>query len=311
MDFNSYSNHIRNLFGERVQKISINAGFTCPNRDGISGVGGCSFCNGAAFVPAYANSTNSLLAQIENGISFHRKRNKKTDKYLAYLQSFSNTYAPVNILEKIYKEVLSHPDIVGIIISTRPDCIDDEKLDLIQQLSKNHYIKIEYGVESTYDETLRAINRGHDFAATIDAFEKTHNRNIPTAAHIIFGLPGESKEMIINQANTISKIKPESLKIHQLQIMKGTAMAEQYESNPDLFAKLDLKEYLDILIKFIERLNPDIAIERIASEVPKQYQFSKSNWGYVKYDYVLQLFKEMLKERNTYQGRLFQHTTVI
>jgi len=291
-----------------VQKLSINAGFTCPNRDGTSGVGGCSFCNGLAFSPAYCNYKASITQQIDDGIAFHKNRSHKNNsntKYLAYFQTFSNTYQHIDNLKKIYSEALSHPDIIGIIIATRPDCIDDEKLDYLQQLSESHFVKIEYGIESTYNSTLQKINRGHDFETTATAFEKTAKRNIHSGGHLIFGLPGETPEMMTDEAKVISALQIESIKLHQLQIMRGTRLADEYKSNPDIVHLFSLDEYIDTVTKFIEKLRPDIAIERIASEVPQRFLAVPSKWGFIKYDIVLQKFEKHLADTGSFQGKHF------
>lgn len=291
-----------------MQKLSINAGFTCPNRDGTSGVGGCSFCNGLAFSPAYCNYKASITQQIDDGIAFHKNRSHKNNsniKYLAYFQTFSNTYQHIDNLKKIYSEALSHPDIIGIIIATRPDCIDDEKLDYLQQLSESHFVKIEYGIESTYNSTLQKINRGHDFETTATAFEKTAKRNIHSGGHLIFGLPGETPEMMTDEAKVISALQIESIKLHQLQIMRGTRLADEYKSNPDIVHLFSLDEYIDTVTKFIEKLRPDIAIERIASEVPQRFLAVPSKWGFIKYDIVLQKFEKHLADTGSFQGKHF------
>lgn len=291
-----------------MQKLSINAGFTCPNRDGTSGVGGCSFCNGLAFNPSYCNNKTSITQQIDDGIAFHKNRSHKNNsntKYLAYFQTFSNTYQHIDNLKKIYSEALIHPNIIGIIIATRPDCIDNEKLDYLQQLSESYFVKIEYGIESTYNSTLQKINRGHDFETTATAFEKTAKRNIHSGGHLIFGLPGETPEMMTDEAKVISALPIESLKLHQLQIMRGTRLADEYKSNPDIVHLFSLDEYIDTITKFIEQLRPDIAIERIASEVPQRFLAVPSQWGFVKYDTVLQKFEKHLADTGSFQGKHF------
>ena len=190
--YNSYSSYFRRRFGERVQKVAINAGFSCPNRDGKVGFGGCTFCNNEAFTPSYCQPTKSITQQIEEGIEFHRRRYRTASRYLAYFQSFSNTYAPLDTLRSRYDEALSHPDIVGIVVGTRPDCISAEILDYFAELNSDHYVTIEYGVESCYDESLKRINRGHDFACARRAIEMTAERGLAVGAHFVLGLPNES-----------------------------------------------------------------------------------------------------------------------
>ena len=197
--YNSYSAYFRQRFGERVQKVAINAGFTCPNRDGKVGFGGCTFCNNEAFTPSYCQPSKSITQQIEEGIEFHRRRYRNASRYLAYFQSFSNTYAPLDILRSRYDEALSHPEVVGVVVGTRPDCVSEEILDYFAELAKSHYVTIEYGIESTYDTTLKAINRGHDFACAEQAVRMTAERGIAVGAHFVLGLPNESDEMILEQ----------------------------------------------------------------------------------------------------------------
>ena len=300
--YNSYPDYLRHLFGERIQKLSINAGFTCPNRDGTCGIDGCSYCNALAFNPSYCNPKMSIKQQIYEGKHFHQIRDRKTSKYLAYFQTFSNTYSNIQHLKEIYTEALSFPDVVGIVIGTRPDCIDNEKLDYLQELSEKYYVKIEYGIESTYDDTLKNINRGHNYQTTVNSLISTSKRNIHTGGHIIFGLPGETNEMIQNEANKISQLPLETLKIHQLQIMNETLMAKEYNAHPENFHLFELDEYIQIVATFIEHLRPDIVIERIASEVPPKFLFTQSKWGLLRYDIVLSKFEKYLEEHNIRQG---------
>ena len=220
--FNSYSGYFRRLFGERVQKLAVNAGFTCPNRDGSVGTGGCTFCNNEAFTPSYCQPGKSVLQQIGEGIDFHRNRYRKAGRYLVYFQSFSNTYGPLERLREVYGEALSHPLVAGIVVGTRPDCVDEEVLDYFAGLAQQSYVAIEYGVESCYDETLRSINRGHDFECARRAIELTAARGIHTGAHFILGLPGESDEMLIAQSALINDRPHSPRKFHHLQVFTGT-----------------------------------------------------------------------------------------
>ena len=194
--FNAYSNYFRSLYGARVQKVSIDAGFTCPNRDGTRGTGGCTYCNNDAFNPSYCIPEKSVSQQIEEGIQFHKWRYNEAVSYLAYFQAYSNTYAPVEKLRRLYSEALEYPGVIGLIIGTRPDCIDDEKLTLLKELSDKYYVAIEYGIESCYNRTLSRINRGHTFEEAVQAVEQTSALGIKTGAHFIFGLPGESRQEI-------------------------------------------------------------------------------------------------------------------
>ncbi|MBN1132896.1 MAG: TIGR01212 family radical SAM protein [Bacteroidales bacterium] len=302
--FNAYSDYFRALFGERIQKITINAGFTCPNRDGTCGWGGCTYCDNRAFIPSYAVPGKTVEEQINQGIRFHQKRYRKVKKYLAYFQAYSNTYAPLEELKKIYRPALDHPDIVGIIVGTRPDCIDDAILDYFEELSRTRYVVLEYGIESVYDRTLLRINRGHDFAASVKALEATAGRGIRTGGHIIVGLPGETVKDWIEEAGILSHLPLSNIKFHQLQIIKGTVMAKEFLDNPGDFTHLGLNDYLSIIADILERLNPKFIVERIAGEINPGLALTRG-WG-VRYDEVLRRFENVLEVRDTWQGRLYE-----
>ncbi len=304
--FNSYSRYFTKQFGGRVQKISIDAGFSCPNRDGRISTGGCTFCSNEAFNPSYCRPEKSIKQQIEEGIEFHRRRYRRANKYLAYFQPFSNTYKPIEELKNIYEQALEVPEIVGIVIGTRPDLVDENNLHYLNEIQKTHYVMLEYGVESVYDETLRRINRGHDFATAEKAIQLTAHYGIPCGAHFIFGLPGESKEMMLRAAVVISRLPLTTVKFHQLQIFKETKMAEEYIQHPEHFHLFDLEEYIDFVIDFAERLSPDIVIERFAGEVPPRYLVSEP-WMKLRYDEVLVKIEKRMEERDTWQGRLYRH----
>ncbi len=301
--FNSYSAYFKRLFGSRIQKVTINAGFSCPNRDGRVGVGGCTFCINEAFTPSYCTPNKSVTEQINEGIEFHTRRYRKAVKYLAYFQSFSNTYAPLEDLKKVYNEALAHPQIAGIIVGTRPDCVDEEKLDYFKSLTANHYVAIEYGIESTYDKTLDSINRGHNFATAKWAVEQTAKRGIQVGAHFILGLPGESVEMLHAQIETINSLPLNTIKFHQLQIFKGTQMAAEYDATPSKFHFWQREEYIDLFIDLLEKLRPEIVVERFASEAPPRYHYGP-NWGLIRNETMLSLFEKRLAERDTFQGKL-------
>jgi len=324
--FNSYSRYFTKQFGGRVQKISIDAGFSCPNRDGKISTGGCTFCSNEAFNPSYCRPEKSIKQQIEEGIEFHQKRYRRANKYLAYFQPFSNTYKPLEELKDIYNQAfeaidsnfphsiarndmaskaLATPEIVGIVIGTRPDLIDEGILQYLNEIQKTHYVMLEYGVESVYDETLKRVNRGHDFATAEKAIRMTAEHDIPCGAHFIFGLPGESKTMMLDAADIISQLPLTTVKFHQLQIFKGTKMAEEYLQHPEIFHLFDLEEYIDFVIDFAERLNPDIVIERFAGEVPPRFLVSEP-WMKLRYDEVLSRIEKRMEERGTWQGKNVQ-----
>ncbi len=302
--FNTYSEYLKKIFGERVQKITVDAGFTCPNRDGLLASGGCSFCNNSAFNPSYCNSQKPISQQIDEGMAFHKVRYRRAQKYLVYFQPYSNTYAPLSHLKQLYSEALATQAVAGLIIGTRPDCIDNEKLDYLQELSQNHYIVVEYGIESIYDKTLERINRQHTFAQSVEAIEKTATRGIRTGGHFIFGLPGETRQMMMEAARTISQLQLTTIKFHQLQIVTGTEMATDYKKNPEQYNLFSFEEYVDFIIRFTEKLNPEFIIERFAGEVPPRF-LATPNWGKIRNDQInLQIENEM-KKRNTWQGKAY------
>ena len=316
--FNSYSSYMTREFGGRVQKISIDAGFSCPNRDGKISTGGCTFCRNDAFNPSYCRPEKSVRQQIEEGIDFHQRRYRRAKSYLAYFQAFSNTYKPLDELEKLYREALSVDGVIGLVIGTRPDCISEEILTMLKSLSfrakggisfsntksQKPAIILEYGIESVYGNTLQRVNRGHDFATAKKAIELTHEYGFHCGGHFIFGLPGETRDMMLHAADIISELPLTTVKFHQLQIFKDTKMADEYLANPADFHLFTLDDYIQFVIDFIERLNPYLVIERFAGEVPPRYLVSKP-WLNLRYDQVLALIERHLAGRDTYQGRLY------
>jgi len=286
--------------GPRLQRLSLDGGFTCPNRDGTVGTGGCTFCDNAAFHPAYTQG-KSISEQITAGIGFHKQRGREANRYLAYFQAFTNTYAPLEELKGRYEEALAHPLVRGLVIGTRPDCVDEEKLDYLAHLrSLGYTVEVEYGIESVYDETLRRIKRGHDFACTRKAIIETAARGIPTGGHIILGLPGETREMMLEGALLLNPLPLSSLKIHQLQILKGTPMEADFQKSPDAFLRFGPDEYVDFLAHFLERLRPEIVISRIVSSVPPR--FTGAPWGLLKQDELFQRLEKRMEELGTRQG---------
>jgi radical SAM protein (TIGR01212 family) len=300
----AYSNYFRRLFGGRVQKLSIDAGFTCPNRDGTLGTGGCTFCNNEAFSPSYCNADTSITEQIEKGIRFHAKRYRKSVAYLAYFQSYTNTYAELDELKRKYEEALAYPGIAGLIIGTRPDCINDEILDYLSYLSSSYYVAVEYGVESCYNRTLARINRGHDFSCSVSALEKTAAKDIITGAHFIFGLPGESRKDMMNEAAIISHLPIKTVKFHQLQIIAGTRMEKEYISRPQDFELFTWEEYREFLIQFLEKLNPEIIVERFTGE-SSPHLIRNESWDRLRSEELIRLFEQRLEELDTWQGRFY------
>lgn len=303
--FNAYSNYFTKIYGGRLQKVSIDAGFTCPNRDGSSGSGGCTYCNNDAFNPSYCHPSKSISEQLKMGIDFLKHRYHRPVGYLAYFQAYSNTYAPLDKLRVLYNEALSFPGITGLIIGTRPDCIDDEKLDFIKSLSEKHFVAVEYGVESCYDRTLKRINRGHTFADAVNAIEKTVSRKIKTGAHFIFGLPGESYNDMMDQADIISGMRLDTVKFHQLQIIKGTVMEKEYYQNPADFRLFEFTEYVEFFVKFLERLNPAIVVERFSGEAPPDI-LARQLWGKKRTEQIVRIIENRLEELKTWQGKLYK-----
>lgn len=301
--FNSYADWFARLFGGRVQKVSINAGFTCPNRDGTLGTGGCTYCNNEAFIPAYCTPEKSVTEQIEQGISFHHRRYRRAANYIAYFQAYTNTYAETERLISLYDEALNHPAVTGIVIGTRPDCVSAELLDRLAVMARDYFIMIEYGIESVHDETLKKINRGHDYASAEKAVRETAARGLNVGAHLIFGLPGENRNMLEESAAIISSLPLTSIKIRQLQLIRGTVMAEEYKMNPGDFELFSLDEYIDLVIAFTERLAPGIMIDRISGEAPPRLLNDPRDW-HMRSNEIFRLFEQRLAERETWQGRL-------
>jgi radical SAM protein (TIGR01212 family) len=303
--FNAYSNWFKKLYGGRMQKVSIDAGFTCPNRDGTTGTGGCTYCNNDAFNPSYCHPTKTISEQLATGIDFLKKGYHKTAAYLAYFQAYSNTYAPLERLKVLYQEALIYPGISGLIIGTRPDCVDEEKLEYFRELSRKYFVAIEYGVESCYDKTLRRINRGHTFRQAVDAIGMTSAKGIKTGAHFIFGLPGESPEEILKQAEIISALPLSTVKFHQLQIIKGTLMEKEFREKPEDFNLFSFEDYVEFFISFLERLNPAIVVERFTGEAPPGL-LTEQRWGRRRTEQIVTIIEKRLEELDTWQGRLYK-----
>ncbi|HPW90633.1 MAG TPA: TIGR01212 family radical SAM protein [Paludibacteraceae bacterium] len=300
---NYYNSLLKHKFDVRVQKISINAGFTCPNRDGSKGVGGCTYCNNQTFNPEYCFPTKSVSEQIEEGIRFFYHK-YQTQRYLAYFQAYTNTYGDLENLKEKYEEALAFPQVVGVVIGTRPDCITDELLDYFAELSKHYYVMIEYGVESTSNETLKFINRGHNFETSVEAIRKTAERGIFVGAHLILGLPFESRDVMIGHAKQLSQLPLTMLKLHQLQIVKGTKMAQQFVENSEWFSLFSLEGYIDLAIDFVTYLSPDIAVERFVSQSPKELLLAPS-WGIKNFEFADKINKRIV-ERDLFHGQYYK-----
>ena len=302
--YNSQSDYIKEKYGVRLQKLVVDAGFTCPNRDGSKGRGGCTFCDNNAFHPNYSTPDKSISQQLQEGIEFHRGRYSRAGGYLAYFQPYSNTYAPLEKLRALYEEALVYPEVKGIVIGTRPDCIDAAKLDYLAGLAKSHIVMVEYGIESCYDATLEHINRGHSWDDAVRAVKMTAERGLHTGAHFILGLPLETREMMLAAADKINSLEIDCIKFHQLQIIKGTKMEVEYASHPERFVNFTLDGYIDFFVDILERLRPDLAIERFAGEVPPRF-VNSTPWGLVRNVELLRMLESRLQERETFQGRLY------
>lgn len=282
MFYKDYSHWIREQFPFRVQKISVNAAFSCPNRDGRLSLGGCTFCDNKTFNPSYCDRGKSITQQLEEGKAFFAKKYPEM-KYLAYFQAYSNTYAPLEELKRKYEEALAVDDVVGLVIGTRPDCVSDEALDYLQQLNQRTFLIVEYGIESANDNTLRRINRGHTFDCSRQAIIKAHQRGIITCGHIILGLPGEDEEEMLHQASTISQLPLDILKLHQLQIIKGTPLAKEYEAHP--FHVFSAEEYVNLVIRYVSQLRNDLVLERFVSQSPPNMVIAPK-WGLKNHEFT-------------------------
>jgi len=302
--FYEYSSFLSKHLVGKVQKLSIDGGFGCPNCDGRLGRGGCAYCNNHTFTPGYCLPTDSIALQIQKGVEFFRHKYPEM-KYLAYFQSHTNTYAPLDTLKRKYEEALQQDGIVGLVVGTRPDCVDNELLDYMGSLARHTFVMMEYGIESTEPIVLRAINRGHDFEQSRNAIERSAERGLHTAGHIILGLPYATRTQMLEEPNLISSLPLDVLKLHQLQIVKGTQLARQYLENPSKFGYLfsSPEDYADFAIDYIERLRPDIAVERFTSQSPSDLLIAP-RWGMKNYQFV-ELLKKRLRTRQTWQGRLY------
>ena len=306
LPYNDYGSAMRRKFGGRVQKLAIDAGLSCPNRDGTVGFGGCTFCLGEAFSPSYCREATSITEQIERALRFHSARDRRADSYLAYFQSNTNTHADVTHLEKLYNEALKHPAISGIIIGTRPDCITSELLQLLSNIAQTKYVAVEYGIESVYDTTLDHVNRGHNFRQAVDAVTRTKAANIDVGAHFILGLPNETASDIIAGVHHINALGVDFIKFHQLQIYHSTAIEREWSEHPERFLfgeNSSIEEYIELLVGIIRRLDPHIAIERLASQAPRSLITHSPLKGIRPHELREMVVARMLKE-NFRQGDL-------
>ena len=297
--YNDYGSFLQQHFAGKVQKISINGGFTCPNRDGSVGRGGCTFCNNQTFNPDYCRSELSVTEQLQEGIHFFARKYPSM-RYLAYFQAYTSTYDNLDRLIARYEEALKVEGVVGIIIGTRPDCMPPALLDYLAQLAQRTFVTVEYGVESTIDTTLQRINRGHDYATAVDAITRTAQAGIITGAHLILGLPGESREDMLSHATRLSQLPLHTIKLHQLQLIRGTVMGNEYEAQPQHFNIPDIDTYIDLAIDFAELLRPDIVIERFVSQSPAELLIAP-HWGVKNHEFTARLLRRM-RQRDAIQG---------
>lgn len=298
--YREFGDFLRERFPFKAQKIAINAGFTCPNRDGSKGRGGCTYCNNQTFNPSYCQTDKSVADQLAEGVRFFSRKYPEM-RYLAYFQAYTSTYGEQERLERLYEEALDYPGVVGLVIGTRPDCMPDRLLDYLARLSEQVLVLVEYGVESTLDRTLRRINRGHDFAEAEEAIRRTAARGIAVGAHLILGLPGESRDEILGHADRLSDLPLTTLKLHQLQLIRHTRMALEFERQPEDFHLFTVDEYIDLAIDFIERLDPAIALERFVSQSPKELLIAP-DWGLKNYEFTARVNRR-LAERDSWQGK--------
>jgi radical SAM protein (TIGR01212 family) len=303
MRYNDFAGFLAGEFPFKVQKISVNAGFTCPNRDGTKGFGGCTYCNNQTFNPAYCRDDRSVTMQLEEGKRFFARKYPQM-KYLAYFQAYTNTYGELELLKRMYEEALAVEGVVGLVIGTRPDCMPDSLLDYLEEVNCRTFLLVEYGIESADDRTLERINRGHSFACTEDAVRRTAARGIRTGGHVILGLPGESREDLIKQAERLSELPLTTLKMHQLQLIRGTRMAHEYALHPEEFHLFSADEYIDLVIDYVEHLRPDLILERFVSQSPRELLIAP-DWGLKNHEFTDRVKKRM-KERDAWQGKAYR-----
>ena len=308
LPYNDYGGAMRRRLGGRVQKLAIDAHLGCPHRNSESGEGGCTFCLGEAFTPSYCTTHSTITSQLDSALRFHAARGRKADIYLAYFQAGTNTYAPVERLRNLYLEALAHPSIGGIIIGTRPDCISSEILQLLEDLSHNHYVAVEYGIESTSDETLRHVNRGHDYATAANAVAQTKSRGIDVGAHFILGLPGDTYDDIISGIETINALNLDFVKFHQLQIYRHTPIADEWHTHPErfIFAEhFNTERYANLVVDILRRLHPSIAVERFITQAPRHLLLDSPLRG-IRPDDFRKLVVEQMRACGATQGDMLR-----
>ena len=300
--YNEFPRFLKNYFPYKVQKISLNAGFTCPNRDGNKGFGGCTYCNNQTFNPEYCQKDASIPQQLEEGKQFFAHKYPDM-KYLAYFQAYTNTYGELDRLKRMYEEALSVDGVVGLVIGTRPDCMPEDLLKYLSALNRQTFLLVEYGIESTLNRTLLRINRGHTYEDTVSAVQRTVDAGILTGGHVILGFPGETCDDLVKQAGVLSQLPLSTLKLHQLQLIKGTRMAHEFAQSPEDFHLFQIDEYIDLVIDYIQHLRPDLVLERFVSQSPKELLIAP-DWGVKNYEFNHRLQKRM-RELSAYQGKKY------
>lgn len=291
MKYIEYGPWLQEQLGTKVQKISVNAGFTCPNRDGTIGFGGCTFCNNQTFNPVYCQPTKSITQQLQEGKEFFARKYPAM-KYLAYFQAYTNTYGELEHLKELYEEALRVPDVVGLVIGTRPDCVPPSLLDYLAELNRRTFLIIEYGIESANEETLLRIHRGHTYALSEEIVKQTAALGIRVGAHIILGFPWESRKELMRQADKIAQLPLSTLKLHQLQIIRGTALAQEYQQHP--WSLPTAEEYIDLVLEYIAHLPASLVLERFVSQSPPKYVIAPQ-WGLKNYEFT-NLVKQKMKK---------------
>jgi radical SAM protein (TIGR01212 family) len=297
--YNAFGQYMKDLYGQAVYKVNVDAGFTCPNRDGTVSVGGCIYCNNDSFRPTACTSAASVAEQIEKGIPYLRRR-YGAEKFIVYFQPFTNTYAPVEALERLYREALGHAGVVGLAIGTRPDCVDEGKIDLLADLAKDHFILVEYGLQSIYDRTLEFINRGHDYERFKNALAITTGRGIKVGAHLILGFPTETRDEMLAMADELSNLSIGFMKLHQLQVIKDTRLADLYTAKP--FTTFGYEEYLSMVSDFLERLSPEIVLQRLFAAAPEDILIAPI-WNRTRSEFLIDL-DAFMEVKGSYQGKL-------
>lgn len=300
--FNSYSRFCKMHYGGRIQKLPVDAGVSCPNRTSRS-EGGCTYCANTAFSPSYLSENKDIAAQLDRGRDFFHRRYPSNNGYFAYFQAYTNTFASVHTLHEKFEAALAVPDVKGLVVSTRPDCLPETVLNYLAELNSRTVLCVEIGVESFHNETLEHIHRGHTVKCAFEAFRRLRERGIPVCAHLIFGLPGETPAQWIEDVPKLNALQPQFVKFHQLQIFKNTTMAAEYAQCPEQFHAFTAEEYVRFMVDYLEKMSPEIVVERFSAEVPPRY-LAVSRWNLLRHDALLRKIESELAFRDTFQGKL-------